>query len=1210
MFIRIRVATIVPQLLLSLCLCLASAAQITVTQNRVTGTVDNEGASTVRGTVSPLILRSVDAGRLPGDHNLGQMLLMLSPSNEQNAAFEALIKEMHTPSSPKYHHWLKPADIGARFGISEQDAATVRQWLLSQGFDVKRVATSRRFISFSGTVQQVESAFHTEMHQYDLNGQTFIANATEVQIPAALSSVVRGVVRLSSTPKNTTIKIAGHADYDKIRRQITFTNGEHAITPADFATIYNLNPLYQAGINGAGQSIAIVARSDVFSIDFYDFMYIFGITPPSINYFVNGDDPGFVPGDDVEATLDLTWAAALAPGSTANIVVSQSNFADGVDISAAFIVDNDLAPVMSTSFGICEQSLGSVGNDFYYSLWAQAAAEGITAVVSSDDSGGAGCDAPGSGLLAQHGLAVNALASTPFNVAVGGTQFDDIANPNQYWSSTNDPTTKASVLSYIPEQVWNESSIDVNNVNLYAAGGGVSTLWAKPDWQIGAGVPNDGMRDVPDVALTAASHDGYVLCFGGSCNGGRVYIVAGTSASAPAFAAIMVLVNQMTGSPQGNPNYVLYQLAAQHPEIFHDVTIGDNKVPDTNGNFTVGYAAGPGYDLASGLGSFDANALVTNWNNVQFSGTSIALAGPPSGSTFVHGAGVPVTASVTAAGGSIPTGNVSFLTDNPLNPGGIAPSLGVGVAPLNNAGTVNALLTAIPGGTHTVTARYGGDAKFSASTSNPVTVTVAPEPSHTHFVASVGGSLVNSATAAYGEQVVMAVLVQGKSDVGYPTGSVTLSEGSNVLGSRLLNFGEHESAKQGASSVFGVYGFPAGLHLLTAQYFGDPSFNGSTSSNFQLTITKSDSRVSFRLEGSSLPNVAAPVFGQIALSTGALLPVSGTVTFSATSASSSVNLGTATVDANSGTFAGTLTFPGAGAWVVTAAYSGDSNVNATQEQQQVTVDSTEATTMTLTSNAPTMPVGGSVTFTAQVSSTVTLKVPTGTATFMDGSTSLGTANLDSYGIAKLTTTGLSGGAHSITANYSGDSIFRSSSASISESISDYALQAVTASVSIKVGQSGSASVAVIPEGGFNHAISFACSGLPAGATCTFAPPSLTPDGTNIATDAMTVSTAASAAGERRRTAFTHKGWLAGSGFGLAGVLLIIPVCGRKRRTTRMVVLGGILMMLLVLVTLGCGTSGSSGQPTNPMVGMYSVTVTATATGGPARSATVSVTITQ
>jgi hypothetical protein len=341
-----------------------------------------------------------------------------------------------------------------------------------------------------------------------------------------------------------------------------------------------------------------------------------------------------------------------------------------------------------------------------------------------------------------------------------------------------------------------------------------------------------------------------------------------------------------------------------------------------------------------------------------------------------------------------------------------------------------------------------------------------------------------------------------------------------------------------------------------------------------------------------------------------MMPISGTVIFSAATASSSVNLGTVTVDTTSGTFAGSLVFPSAGTWVVTAAYGGDSNVNATQIERQITVDSSEATTMTLTSNAPTASVGEPVTFTAQASSTVTLTVPTGTATFMDGSISLGTATLDSYGLAKLVTSGLSGGAHSITATYSGDSVFRSSSAGVSESIRDYLLQAVNASVSIKVGQSGSTSVAVVPEGGFNHTVSFACSGLPAGAACTFAPPSLTPDGTNIATDAMTVSTTALAAAERHHAVATSIGWLATSGFGLAGVLFVFPVCGRKRRT-RMTFLGGIFLMLLAFGTLGCGSSGrSKTPPINSMVGTYNVTVTATANGSPARSATVSITITQ
>lgn len=1206
MSIRYRVAALLIQAGILLCLCLASSAQTAGIQNRVANPVDNGKTISVHGTVATLVSKSVDAGRLRGDRNLGQMLLMLSPTKEQNAALESLIKELHTPSSPKYHHWLKPAQIGARFGVAEQDAAAVRQWLLSQGFDVKRVATSRRFIAFSGTVAQVESAFRTEMHEYNLKGRTFIANSREIQIPEALSPAVRGIVRLSSTPegsdKSGDIKLVGMAAVDHSKQQITFSNGQHAITPADFATIYNLNPLYQAGINGSGQSLAIVARSDFNVRDVFDFFGLFGIPFNGFFLTVNGDDPGFVPGADVEATLDITWALALAPGSTPNIVISQSNFADGVDISAAFIVDNDLAPVMTTSFSTCEQLMGPVGTEFYYSLWAQAAAEGITPVVSTGDNGGAGCDDPNSGLFAQNGLAVSGVASTPFNVAVGGTQFDDTANPSLYWSENNDPTTSASALSYIPEKVWNESSIDAANVNLNAGSGGVSTLWPKPDWQIGAGVPNDGMRDLPDVALNAAGHDGYVLCLGGSCESGQVFIVSGTSASAPSFAAVMALVNQQTGSPQGNPNYVLYQLAAQHPEIFHDITVGDNKVPDANGNFTVGYPARPGYDLATGLGSFDVNALVTNWSTVQFNGTTINLTGPASGLTFVHGAGVPVTASVTAGpAGAIPTGNVAFFTDNPL---GISSSLGVGVATLNNTGTANTALKAIPGGTHSLTARYAGNAKFSASTSNAVNVTVTPEPSNTFFVAGVGGTLVTSAQAKYGEALTMAVLVQGNSGIGHPTGQVTLNEGSNVIGSRLLNFGEHENAIQGASSVFGILGFPAGVHTLNASYPGDPSFNPSTSGNFQLTITKSDSTFStLHLQGASVPNVPVPIFGQLSLLSGALLPVSGTVTFTANSGTGSVNLGSATLDTNSGTFASAITLPSSGTWLLTAAYSGDANVNATQTQQQLTVDSTEATTMTLASSLPVTPVGTSVTFTAQVTSAVASQAPTGTVTFMDASTLLGTATLDSFGVGKANVATLSGGSHSIAANYSGDAIFRSSSASLNETISDYSLQAVTASLNVTAGQPGTAALAVIPKGGFNQVVTFTCSGLPGGASCSFAPPSLTPDGVDIATDTMTISTSNAVTRSAVRGSAMRIGWLSGSGFGLVGVLLLLPVVDRRKRFPFSLLAAG----LLVLGICGCG-GGASGSHVTPTPVTSTVTVTATAANGPSRTATVSVTI--
>ncbi|HET7206920.1 MAG TPA: Ig-like domain repeat protein [Terriglobales bacterium] len=1164
--------------------------------------VDESQTSTIHGTIAPLVRKSADKGRLDGHRKLGQMLLMLSPTKEQNAALEAVIKQMHTPSSPKYHHWLKPADVGARFGVSQQDATAVQQWLQTQGFEVKRVATSRRFIIFSGTVAQVESAFHTQMHEYDFKGQKFIANSQEIQIPSALSPVVRGVVRLNSTPRSGDLKIVGQAALDQSRQQITFSDGEHAITPADFATIYNLNPLYQNGINGSGQSIAIVARSNFNPRDVFDFFALFGLPFNGFFLTINGDDPGFVPDGVLEATLDITWAMALAPGSTPNIVISQSNFADGVDISAAFIVDNDLAPVMNTSFSQCEQQMGPVGTEFYYSLWAQAAAEGISAVVSTGDDGGAGCDDPGSGLFAQNGVAVSGLASTPFNVAVGGTEFEDTDNPGLYWSQTNDPTTQASALAYIPEKVWNESSIDAANVNLFAGSGGVSTLWPKPDWQIGIGVPNDGMRDLPDVSLNAAAHDGYVLCFGGSCEQGQVFLIAGTSASAPSFAAIMALVNQQTGSPQGNPNFVLYQLAAQHPEIFHDITVGDNKVPDLNGNFTVGYSAGKGYDLATGLGSFDANALVTNWSSVLFNSTNIKLTGPSSGS-FVHGAGVPVSANVTPGSGSaVPTGNVAFFTDNPL---GLSPSLGVGVAPLDNTGNVNTSLEAIPGGTHTLTARYAGDPKFSASTSNSITVTVTPEPSTTLFVAGVGGTIVHSAEAKYGEAITMAVLVQGQSAIGHPTGLVTLSEGANVLGSRLLNFGEHEDAQQGASSVFGITGFPTGVHSLTASYNGDASFNPSAG-NFQLTIDKSDAVFSgLHAQGAFLPNVAVPIFGQISLTSGTILPISGTVNFSASSAGNSVGLGSATLDANTGTFAGAITLPSAGTWVLTIAYSGDANVNPIQTQQQVVVDSTEATTLTLTSSLPVSSAGGPVTFSAQVSADVTRLEPTGTIIFMDGTTALGTATLDSFGIGKLTTTALGGGSHSITASYSGDAVFRSSSASITQMISDYLLQAITGALTIHAGQSSSTLLSIVPEGGFDQTVTFACSGLPAGASCSFAPPTITADGVNVAGDTMTISTSRNTAGSQRHSPI-FTAWASTSGFGLVGICLLVPVVSRRRR----IWLSALAVGLLALGMLGCGGGSSNlNKQVTPQSVISQVTVTATTAHGSAHTTSVLVTVT-
>lgn len=245
--------------------------------------------------------------------------------------------------------------------------------------------------------------------------------------------------------------------------------------------------------------------------------------------------------EDFEADLDVEWSGAVAQNASILFVTSPSTgTTDGVDLSAQYIVENNLAPVMSTSFGECEADLGTTEaeNQFYNSLWQQAAGEGITAFVSAGDSGAAGCDADDES-TALDGLAVNGLSSTPYNVAVGGTEFNE--GSGSYWNPTNG-SGYTSAIGYIPEVVWNQSG-DVSGGNdLYATGGGVSTLYPQPSWQAAPGVPSGGVRAVPDVSLSAAGHDAYLVEYRGA-----LYGVYGTSASSPSFAGLMALIVQQTG---------------------------------------------------------------------------------------------------------------------------------------------------------------------------------------------------------------------------------------------------------------------------------------------------------------------------------------------------------------------------------------------------------------------------------------------------------------------------------------------------------------------------------------------------------------------------------------------------------------------------------------------------------------------------------------
>jgi hypothetical protein len=1203
---------------------MAQAVPQALPQARILATVRNEQRVRVEGTTSPFVALSAEIGRMPGGQNLGRMILQLSATAEQEQAAEKLVSDLHDPSSNSFHKWLTPTEFGQKFGVAEQDAAKVQQWLENQGLTVHELSQSRRFIVFSGTVSQVESAFATQMHTYEYKARKFISNSTDIQIPAALQPVVKGVVRLHSDPRSSTAYQGTKVHFKKKGPHFTFDDGSHYLTPADFAKIYNVQPLYEAGIDGTGQTIAIVGRSNIDVQNVRDFRSILGLPVNDPEIIVNGDDPGQTLGDMPEAMLDVTWSGAVAPMAQIKFVVSQSNFSDGVDASAAYIVDHNLASIMSTSYGSCEASLGTVENAFYNALWKQAAAQGITSFVSAGDNGGAGCDVPGSGLYASGGLAVSGITSTPYNVSVGGTQFGDTANPDSYWGSATDtnPITGLSALGYIPEKVWNESSSDPSAVGLWAGSGGVSKVYSKPNWQAAAGVPNDGKRDIPDFSLAAAGHDGYLVCLYGYCSQGDYFFAfGGTSASSPAAAGIMALVNQnLGGQPQGMANYVFYKLA-WIPGVYHDITKGDNKVPDTLGQYTVGYSAGAGYDLATGLGSFDATALVNNWQTAATaiaSVTTLAL-GSGQSTTVIHGAPITVRTTVKCSnGGSCapPTGAVSLLATSST---GDAVGSGTGqLNPGSSTSTANIQTHTVPGGAMTITARYGGDSKYYASTSGPANVTVTPEPSTT-YVGMIAGGYITSAPVSigYGEPVPIGVAVAGVSGYGYPSGGVSLSaDGQPIQPAKydynsgawstydiVLNYGEKSTllttgsnpTSQSSSISTLAPGLAAGQHQLLASYAGDPSF-GASRASYNFSVTKADSLFQdFFPVGSLVANAPVTLDGQIGLLNGGFAPYGGTVTITDITGPHPVVLGVGTVNSNVyGSFPVTVTFATAGTRVIRADYSGDANLNPTSATYHLPIPANADSNIALSVDVANAMAGSPITFTAVVGSDIRLHVARGTVTFLDGTTTMGSATLDGTGTATLVLATLSAGTHNISASFPGDSILNPSvSYPIAEQISDYLVQIFPGMLSIYRGASGTASVNVVPLGSFAQAVQLSCGSLPEGFSCTFNKSSVMLDGVNPSVVTLTVST-----GRKLASNIGTENWAgAVASFALAGLLLPIGMRRKWYRTFAVLCLLGAGVF-----GAGCGSvpgssSSGSANPNPESKKPRTVTVVVTATSG-------------
>jgi len=696
-----------------------------------------------------------DRGPAPSSLPMERMQLVLTRSSQQAAALKALLDAQQDKSSPNYHKWLTPEQFGEQFGPADQDIQTVVAWLQSHSFQVNQVSKGKTVIEFSGTAGQVRDALHTEIHKFVVNGEDHWANANDPQIPAALAPVVAGVATLHNFHPKPLVSFSPKwpkvATKTGLRPAYTATDGTHALTPADYAVIYNINPLYKAGINGTGVTIAALGVAPILAQDVDDFRTVFGLPANEPHFVVSGTSPDYFEydlednGPDTEGTLDVSWAGAIAPNATVKfIIAANTDTSSGLMLAEEYAVDSNLADIITESFSVCESEVTEAFAQQLSAVREQAAAQGITYIVSSGDWGPYTCYSRSS----IGPVTVNALAATPYTVAVGGTEFSSATNTTTYWSLANNSKTMASALSYLPETVWNDSCLKCGTKDTAiaeASGGGVSVLFPKPSWQSGVtGIPVDGARDIPDLSLTASPDtDPYLLCYWGSCEGGAItdnsfMPIGGTSASAPSFAGVMALVNQKMKSRQGAVNYILYQLAASQQYstcngsntktlpastcIFNDITTGNSAIPGEPKYGEAGalYQAGVGYDLTTGLGSINVANLVNNWSSVSFHPTDTSLTLIPT--TLNHGVPASVQSSVTPQSGSgTPTGDVSLVTTG---------GSGYGFFPLTD-GTATSTLASLPGGTYTVHAHYSGDSQFAASDSTPVSVTVAPEASTT-----------------------------------------------------------------------------------------------------------------------------------------------------------------------------------------------------------------------------------------------------------------------------------------------------------------------------------------------------------------------------------------------------------------------------------------------------------------------------------------------
>lgn len=936
------------RLLLAICIGMPGVAQTqSAARPLITRPVDDSSLVTLRGNIHPLARPQFDRGPAPVSLGAQRQLLVLKRSPEREIMLQQYLASVEDKNSPGFHRFLTPEQFAQQFGPAPQDVAQVVSWLSSQGFAVNKVSRSGMAIEFSGSVDQLESAFHTQIHRFVVRGQEHVANVSNPMIPSALASVVAGVSPLNDFyPRPQTIQGPSGRWNSAEKRfvpnlTVSISNTLYLfVGPGDAATIYDaptsLNTHLKSGqtaYDGTGVSIGIVTNGGVGIPNVQNYRSLFKLPPASISVVEDGNSPGGA--DDTESTLDAEIAGAIAPGaSLVYYQAADTTFQSGVMLALLRAIDDNAVNILNVSYGTCELAQGAAGNQEILNAMEQAAAQGIAVTVSSGDSGSAGCDNADTQTIASHGFGVNALASTPYTVAVGGTDFATLASNFSSYVSTSNSSSYISALGYIPETAWNNSPVSngiaannqpnldySGNSNIAAGGGGASNAglydgagnalggYVKPAWQqqfeSDAGIAADRVRDLPDVALFAANGMYGALwatCRDNDCQGANPTItgVGGTSASAPAFAGVLALINQKVGAATrlGQPNWVLYALAKTHPETFHRVASGNNSVVCAGGTpncaangFMNGYNAGGAYNLATGLGSVDIASLLSNWTSVGKTQTSVSLT--LSSTTFQHGQPIAINVGVNP---SAATGNVALSND--IAARGIFGSNSQLNLPLSK-GQASSNWAAFPGGTYNVYASYGGDATYGSSISTPVEITVAPEDSILRLsvgAADGSGRLTSLAgkMVTYGTYVSIDAQPIGKSQAA-SANPLTSATGTVTFGDSAASQGAQGSGMLDATgnAEFPTHYFGVGAHTVTASYWGDGSYNASTSAPVSFTVQKASTVASVTTSASSIDSGTLTIAAAIRPSAANFVapPPNGTVTFA--DATTGTVLGTA-----------------------------------------------------------------------------------------------------------------------------------------------------------------------------------------------------------------------------------------------------------------------------------------------------------------------------